>query len=35
MNRDLRAILFDFDGTISDTERHGHRVAAVRVWRYR
>jgi HAD superfamily hydrolase (TIGR01509 family) len=24
---DLRAVLFDFDGTIAETERHGHRVA--------
>lgn len=23
----LRALLFDFDGTIAETERHGHRVA--------
>jgi HAD superfamily hydrolase (TIGR01509 family) len=24
---ELRALLFDFDGTIAETERHGHRVA--------
>jgi HAD superfamily hydrolase (TIGR01509 family) len=24
---DLRAIVFDVDGTLADTERHGHRVA--------
>jgi HAD superfamily hydrolase (TIGR01509 family) len=27
MRRDLRGLLLDFDGTIADTERHGHRVA--------
>ena len=24
---DLRAVIFDVDGTLADTERHGHRVA--------
>jgi beta-phosphoglucomutase-like phosphatase (HAD superfamily) len=24
---DLRALIFDFDGTIAETERFGHRVA--------
>ena len=27
MKPELRALLFDFDGTIAETERHGHRVA--------
>ncbi len=27
MARDIRALLFDFDGTIAETERHAHRVA--------
>jgi HAD superfamily hydrolase (TIGR01509 family) len=27
MTRDLRGLLFDFDGTIAETERHAHRVA--------
>lgn len=26
-NTTLRAVIFDVDGTIADTERHGHRVA--------
>jgi beta-phosphoglucomutase-like phosphatase (HAD superfamily) len=24
---ELEAVIFDVDGTIADTERHGHRVA--------
>jgi HAD superfamily hydrolase (TIGR01509 family) len=27
MAHELRGLLFDFDGTIAETERHGHRVA--------
>ena len=27
MPRELRGLLLDFDGTIAETERHGHRVA--------
>lgn len=27
VNHDLQALIFDFDGTIADTERDGHRVA--------
>ncbi len=27
MNNDLRAVIFDVDGTLADTELHGHRVA--------
>ena len=26
-NQPLRAVLFDVDGTLADTERDGHRVA--------
>ena len=27
MNRELRALLLDFDGTVAESERYGHRVA--------
>ena len=27
MSRELRALLLDFDGTVAETERYGHRVA--------
>jgi HAD superfamily hydrolase (TIGR01509 family) len=27
VKRELKALFFDFDGTIAETERHGHRVA--------
>ena len=27
MDPELEAVIFDVDGTIADTERHGHRVA--------
>jgi len=27
VHQSLEAVIFDVDGTIADTERHGHRVA--------
>lgn len=33
MNDGLRALVFDFDGTIAETERSGHRVAYNRAFR--